>query len=186
MTIKELAETAGVSGNTINRVAKELFPGVFRKGRKTVFSKAEAFDIMTAVKKKNMVAPQNGEVAPQNGEVLQFMREMINQQQEFMAAVIKEIRGTAPKQQQLQLEAPKKTTRAELNQLVRRYATTVLGGDFSAAWRNLYSEILYRLSRNITLCAKNGRMSPIEYLEQENLLEPSCLIIVELLGEGSV
>ncbi len=91
-----------------------------------------------------------------------------------------------PSGNQLRIEAPKKTTRAELNQLVRKYATNVLAGDFSAAWRNLYSEILYRLSRNITLCAKNSRMSPIEYLEQENLLEPSCLIVVELLGEGNV
>ncbi len=73
MTIKELAQVAGVSTETIRRTSKELFPESLKKGRLTVFSKAQCFDIIQKVPKKNMVnmdLPQPVAQPAQNVEVI--------------------------------------------------------------------------------------------------------------------
>ncbi|MCP4393331.1 MAG: hypothetical protein GY804_03545 [Alphaproteobacteria bacterium] len=69
MTIKELADVAGVSQETIRRTGKRIFPATFRNGVKTKFDEFQSIAIIKDVSKKNMVAPQNEEVAPQNEEV---------------------------------------------------------------------------------------------------------------------
>ena len=196
MTIKEIAKAVGKDDRSVRRWAAKLsgnMSNIQDKLSNALKTKEPAdfdFDETMAIIEKGM-GKNAAYMFRQNAESRQPVSGGIDYDklaQVVAVAVATAISATRSpeKPQQLQLEAPKKTTRAELNQLVRKYATNVLAGDFSAAWRNLYSEILYRLSRNITLCAKNSRMSPIEYLEQENLLEPSCLIVVELLGEGNV
>ena len=42
MTIKELAEVAGVSESTIRRTAKDIFPLSFKNGVKTQFDEKQA------------------------------------------------------------------------------------------------------------------------------------------------
>jgi hypothetical protein len=73
MNIRELANVAGVSVETIRRTGKTLFPENFKKGVKTIFTKDQCFDIMSTVSKKNMVQmqpPQSVEEPPQSVEVI--------------------------------------------------------------------------------------------------------------------
>lgn len=89
MTIREIAEVAGVSINTVFRKAKQLFPAKFQNGKKTFLASKEALEVMKAVRKVNFVLPhstaelrqntaepsQNDEVALQNDEVAHLARE---------------------------------------------------------------------------------------------------------------
>lgn len=70
MSIRELAEAAGVSIETIRRTSKLLFPENFRKGVKTVFTKDQCFEIMGTVSKKNMVQIGHTQQPPQSVEVI--------------------------------------------------------------------------------------------------------------------
>jgi len=71
MTIKELADVAGVSQDTIRRVGKKYFSEMHSKGIKTNYTEKQCEFIMSEVKKKNMVSklPQTAEVVPQIAEV---------------------------------------------------------------------------------------------------------------------
>ena len=71
MTIKELANVAGVSIPTLRRTAKKLFPDSIERGVKSVFSKEQSTLIIEYVRKKNMVGPlvQNDSRPVQNEQV---------------------------------------------------------------------------------------------------------------------
>lgn len=71
MTIKQLADVAGVSEDTIRRKGKSLFPGMHTKGVRVHYTKNQCEILMREVKKKNMVSElqQNAEVPQQNAEV---------------------------------------------------------------------------------------------------------------------
>ena len=70
MTLKELAEVAGVSDSTVRRTAKELFPDKFKNGVRTIFDEYQSMKIMNVVTKKNMVAMQNEKVPLQSAELV--------------------------------------------------------------------------------------------------------------------
>lgn len=59
MTVKDLAKVAGVSIETIRRTAKGMFPSLLKRGKKTLFTKDQCFDIIQKVPKKNMVQMQH-------------------------------------------------------------------------------------------------------------------------------
>ena len=80
------------------------------------------------------------------------------------------------------LPAPQKNARAELTQLVNKYAHHHKAGDFSAAWRELYREIYYRLHINVRVRAKNEGVSCVDIIDRDGLLESACAIVGELLG----
>ena len=109
MTIKELAEVAGVSPETIRKTAKKLFPEVFKNGLRTNFNEAKSLEIMKTVSKKNMVSPtQTKEVATQTKEVDQqtALIQIMESQQKFMIAVLDKL-DKIGNQQSLQIEAPR-------------------------------------------------------------------------------
>lgn len=56
MTVKELANVAGVSVYTIRRTAGELYPHPKVKGKKAFYNKQQSLCILENVKKKNMVS----------------------------------------------------------------------------------------------------------------------------------
>ncbi len=53
MTVKELALVAGVSAETIRRNGKKLFPSLFKRGIKTMFTKDQCLEIMKNTNRKN-------------------------------------------------------------------------------------------------------------------------------------
>lgn len=70
MNVKQLSEVAGVSRQTIGRVAKRLFPGKIVPGVMTTFTKEECFDIMRNTNKKHDVEIDGpAQPAQQNVEV---------------------------------------------------------------------------------------------------------------------
>ena len=71
MTIKQMAEVAGVSQDTVTRKVKEMYPARVRNGRPTNLIQSEAITVMAELRKKNFVSPlQNAEVSLQNAEVV--------------------------------------------------------------------------------------------------------------------
>jgi len=70
MTVREIAEIAGVSVQTVRRTAELNVGYVFEKGKKADFSEKESIEIMRELKKKGFIQPvQNGQVPDQNGQV---------------------------------------------------------------------------------------------------------------------
>lgn len=80
------------------------------------------------------------------------------------------------------LPAPQKDARSELTQLVNKHAHQNHGNDHRAAWKELYTEIYYRLHINVRKRAKNEGVKGVDILAREGLLETACAIIGELLG----
>ena len=57
MTIKDLAEVAGISQETVRVKGKELFPERFINGVKTVFTKEQSVKIMSELRTKGSIIP---------------------------------------------------------------------------------------------------------------------------------
>lgn len=112
MTLKELADVAGVTSETVRKTAKKMFPDKFKNGVRTIFDEFQSMEIMRDVTKKNMVAMQNEklptqslELPTQSLEVVQMFQVMIEQNQKFMTAVLGEIKNINNKP--LRIEQPK-------------------------------------------------------------------------------
>lgn len=94
MTIKQIAEAAGVSAETVSRKVKELFPERVKNGKTTNLIQQEAVIIMTEIRKKNFVLPlQNEDVPLQNDKVPTENREVITRSDlaVFGAAIVSEM-----------------------------------------------------------------------------------------------
>ena len=186
MTIKELAEIAGVSQETIRRYGKQHFPSFHTNGVKVNYEDVSKI-IMTEVKKKNMVSlnskpTQIVEQPSQNVEVIQMFKMMFEQNQQFMSSMMDrmdKLENKQPKQLSLPV-APDIEPRAYLNQLVREYSQ-LKGVDFRKGWNVLYTELLYRCKTNIKVKSKNEGIKPIDYLERENMLLTACSIMKGLI-----
>lgn len=71
MTVREIADIAGVSPETVRAKTKELFPGKIKNGKRTVFLQKEAVVIMAELRKKGFVQPtENLELPTENVEVV--------------------------------------------------------------------------------------------------------------------
>ena len=107
MTVKELANVAGVSTDTIRREISKTFPTAVKKGVKTDLTNDQSKIIMSHVKKRNMVSvpTQNADVPTQNADVMGMFKLMMEQQQTFMVAMLGEIKNIS--KPQLQLDQPK-------------------------------------------------------------------------------
>lgn len=87
MTTREIAETAGVSIDTVSRKIKEMYPDRISHGKTTRLIQAEAITVMTELRKKNFVElPQNAGVVPQNADVVTR-----SDLAEFGAAIVSEM-----------------------------------------------------------------------------------------------
>jgi len=110
MTIKELADVAGVSQDTIRRVGKKYFSEMHSKGIKTNYTEKQCEFIMSEVKKKNMVSklPQTAEVVPQIAEVnYEMIGKMIGMAIATALSPIVDKLDKIGKTNTLQLNAPK-------------------------------------------------------------------------------
>jgi len=115
----------------------------------------------------------------------QSMLKILEQNNILMAEMIKIIKNSSAvtEEKKILLEAPKKNNRSELNQLVRQYAFDNFNGIVQNAWNVIYSELLYRIHRNVRVCANNLGMKKIDYLEKEGLIDTTISIVIELMGE---
>ena len=102
---------------------------------------------------------------------------MLQQHDQRLSAVEGDIQ-----QRKVLLPAPGKSSRAELNETVRRLAHEKCAGDFREAWKRLYKELYYRLHINVATRARNEGVKGMDVLEREGLLDTATSITVEMLA----
>lgn len=192
MTTKQMAEVAGVSVDTIARKTKELFPIKSGQGKRTVFTQKEAIEIMSQVRKRNIVElPQNAEELPQNAEdgdlkvAFRFMAEAFNRMTkttEYHEQRIAKLEETTKERAAL-LPAPQIKIKDRINLLVRDYANENKI-QYGIVWSNLYKEFSYRTNTNPRACASTRSMSIIDYIEIEGMLDTLEAVAADLFARG--
>lgn len=71
MTLREMAEVAGVSVETVRSKGKEMYPDKFIKGKKTSFNQQESITVMSELRKRGFVQPtENMDVHTENRDVV--------------------------------------------------------------------------------------------------------------------
>ena len=195
MTTKEIAEIAGVSVQTVRRTAESRVGFVFVAGKKADFTEKESIEIMRELKKKGFIQPvqngqvpvQNGQVPVQNGQVEQLgvmvanLSIMMQESMKMMVSQQNQITAILSQKTQLSIETkqtPKLSPRDELRMIVNKAAKE--SGDYSGAWKTLYTEIYYRLHINAQERAKNAKATAIEILDSEGQLENAVAIAREI------
>lgn len=179
MTIKELAEVGGVSQETIRRTGKRLFPKRFINGVKTELTEKESLEIMSNVKTKNNIAPQN---VPQNVQVdyTEIGKMIAMAVTSAMTPILQELRQ--PQQNQpLQIEhVPEKTSRAIFKQHVDRLVK-ISKSDWSAVYTAVYAEMGYVYGVKVKARANNRNVRPIDVLESDGLMGKAIAITRQMI-----
>jgi len=182
MTLREMAEVAGVSPETVRAKAKELYPDKFMKGKKTFFNQQEAIPIMAELRKKGFVQPtENLEVITRTDlmtMVAPIVAETIKQLIPLIQSVSQgrnEIGQTAEVKPVLPPISPRK----ELNLLANQAGRSI--GSYSEPWNQIYKNAYYRLGINLRERAKNRGMDTLDYAEAEGYLPQLVAIAREIL-----
>ena len=199
MTTKQIAEATGRGERTVRRWVEKVSAGddvmaaymaaklaASTSAHPADYNLAETLAIITfgMGQKAAEIYRINAEQTPSSSDLdVQFKAAIIG-----LSALVQNFDSRVAKVEYQQhqraalLPAPQKTARAELTQLVNAYAHQVMGGDFAAAWRELYKEIYYRLHINVRVRANHEGVHSVDILEREGLLESACAIVGELLG----
>jgi len=180
MTTKQMADAAGVSTDTVTRKIKELFPQLVENRKKTVLNQGQALKVMSEIRKVNFVQPQNALELPQTASDARLDRlEAITEKLLLtMGNMMLAMQSNQKPVEQASLPAPKLSSRDELRMIVNKASKT--SGDYSGAWKTLYTEIYYRLHINATERAKNAKTTAIEILDAEGLLDSAVAIAKEI------
>jgi hypothetical protein len=190
MTIRQIAETSGSGINTVRRIGKMMYPEVKadRHGLPIDYNRDQSIKIMDKLPKRNYIADPT-QMGTQVGAVdqmaiLQFMAQMQKQQQDFMKEMLHKVDSIAgvKNNNKIALPAPQKSDKATLRQLVNKYASSTLDGDYREAWNNLYEELYYRESVNIRTRAKNQNITKLDCIADLKLIDSSIAIVKELMG----
>lgn len=174
MTVKELAEVAGVSGVTIRRCGKKLYPELQRNGIATDYNEEQCIKIMETVRKRNLVSPVQTEQLPK--QTAQVDYEVIGKMigvaiTSALAPIVEKLNGMpAPKKEHLQIEAPKLTPRTSIRKTINEYVAKT-GTQYKDAYNALYCEFGYRTHCNASLCAKNRNMRTLDYIDEIGQME---------------
>ena len=198
MTTKEIADIAGVSIDTVQKVAREVYPEKFGQGKRVTYLKAEAISVMSLIRKRNFVElPKDAEVLPKDAEVLpqnakvSFLSEkdiaIISQIVSVtVSETIKALDGRMTnieqkiEQRKLLLAAPQLDARAHIKKMIDEYVSRN-GIEHRDAYRYLYREFFYRTKCNASLCAKNRGVKTIDYIDDEGMIETLEAIAMEVL-----
>jgi hypothetical protein len=186
MTTKEIAEAAGVSVDTVQRVAKKIYPGMFGQGKRLAFVMEEAIEIMKALRKKNFVdLPQGASELPQSAEVVTksdlavligpIVAETIKQLIPLIRGV--EITGK-PEPMKLASELPPLDPRRELNMLARDAGRIM--GDYREPYNQIYKHAYYRIGVNLRERAKNRGIDVLDYAAEAGYLPQLVAIAREI------
>lgn len=191
MTVREIAEIAGVGIDTVIRKGKELYPGKFENGKKTVFNQKESIHIMGEIRKKGFIQPsQNAEVPSQNAEVtgslsprdLDLISAIVSRTVAMtiqqLDVRLQKIENRVEERQSL-LPAPQIKPRDNVSKMVREQAQKT-GADYVTVYGILYKEFSYRTNSNPRECAKNRGMSIIDYIDSEGQIETLEAIAIDL------
>jgi len=206
MTTKEIAGATGKDVSTVQRWIKKMngkmqsIDGKMQSSNSTNpadFDLPETIAIIESGMGKNaanlyrMSATkqhlQNDKVPTQNAEVAQLgamvanLAIMMQESMKMMLSQQNQITAILSQKTQLSIEtkqAPRLSPRDELRMIVNKAAKE--SGDYSGAWKTLYTEIYYRLHINAQERAKNAKTTAIEILDSEGQLENAVAIAREI------
>lgn len=129
MTIKEMAEVAGVSTETVSRKVKEMYPDRVKNGKSTRLIQSEALTVMAELRKKNFVEPlQNDKVPLQNAEVAQLgamvanLAIMMQESMKMMVSQQNQITAILSQKQPLMIEQDYYSINGYANKIGQRIA----------------------------------------------------------------
>ncbi len=182
MTVREIAEIAGVSVDTVQKKIKEMFPEIVEQRKKTVLNKMQAIEVMKDLRKKNFILPQNSADLPQNSadSRLDRLESLIQKLLLVTGNLLQVQQSNQTQEKRVLLPAPQLDARAHIKKLIDEYVSRnkIEHGD---AYRYLYREFFYRTKCNATLCAKNRGMKTIDYIDNEGMIETLEAIAMEVL-----
>lgn len=199
MTVKQMAEVAGVSKDTVLRKVKELYPERVKNGKATRLIQTEAVCVMKELRKKNFVEPlQNAEVATQNENLelsdyelnRAFRLAMVNMNNlaqslanktDELEKRISNIEVQTEKRKAL-LPPPQIKPRDHINMIVREHAQKT-GRKYRDVWSELYKQFSYRTNTDPRTCAKNRNMGILDYIEIEGFIETLEAIAIDVFKE---
>jgi hypothetical protein len=178
MTLREMAEVAGVTVETVRVKAKEMYPDKFINGKKTVFNQQEAIPIMAELRKKGFIQPTENLEVITRSDLAAFGTAIVSEVIKQLMPMILSAGGHPATLSIESKQAPKLSPRDELRMIVNKAADETK--EYGATYKKLYTEIYYRLHINVTERAKNAKTTAIDILEAEGLLESAVLIAREI------
>ena len=182
MTVREIAEIAGVSVDTVQKKIKEMFPEIVEQRKKTVLNKMQAIEVMKDLRKKNFILPQNSADLPQNSadSRLDRLESLMEKLLLVTGNLLQVQQNNQTQEKRVLLPAPQLDSRSHIKKLIDEYVSRnkIEHGD---AYRYLYREFFYRTKCNATLCAKNRGMKTIDYIDDEGMIETLEAIAMEVL-----
>jgi hypothetical protein len=195
VTIKEIADFAQCSAETVRVKARELFPTKFEVGKKTVFTQKEAFAISQKLRIKGNVVAGNLEVAPENLEVASGSS-LTTRDLDLISAIVSRtvsmtiqqldvrlsrIEGRVEERAAL-LPAPKISDKDAIRQLVAKEAD-FSRREHSSVWNELYTACYYRRMGNFKLQSKNaGSKTVLDYIDSIGLAGDVLAVAMDLWG----
>ena len=202
MTIKELAEFTGKTERTIrnwvnkagkiNGLIQEKISRSLETKKSSDFTVDEIGEVLNAGSmSKDAVtilmqnARQETTVITTNNSVdyVEIGKMIAMAVTSAMTPILQELRQPQQNQpKQLALpSAPDIKPRALLRQLVNDYAHSI-NITPRESWNELYKQFYYRCNESIKTKAKNLKIIPLDYLENENKLLTACSIMKDLIG----
>ena len=182
MTVKEIAEIAGVSVDTVQKKIKDLYPEIVEHRKRTVLNKTQAIEVMKDLRKKNFILPQNSADLPQNSadSRLDRLESLMEKLLLVTGNLLQVQQSNQTQEKRVLLPAPQLDARAHIKKMIDEYVSRnkIEHGD---AYRYLYREFFYRTKCNASLCAKNRGMKTIDYIDDEGMIETLEAIALEVL-----
>jgi len=199
MTVKEIAKLAGKSTRTVQRWIEEARRQNVLTRRQNVTTKQYDFDFtledtITIIKAGGNETLANLLLDNANQNQKSISTTLTQRDQDLISNIVSttiaktiEILDrrmssieTCYENRQALLPAPKKTDRANLNEIVRSCAHKN-NIPHASVWGSLYKETNYRLNKNIRVLAENKKLKPLDYLEKEGLISTVLSIALEIL-----
>lgn len=183
MNIKQLSEVTGCSRQTVNRVAKELYPARFTNGKKTDFKEVESIEIVRLLRKQGFMAPSQNEKLPSQIEKpvetrMDALESKFEKLMEFLIA--REMNGKKDEPKQI---AAKLEPKDEIRKIINSY-THHTGTQYRDNWNLLYQECYYRLGKNFRVLAQNRNVKPMEIILEEGFVHDVLLVARDLFQLG--
>jgi len=192
MTIREIAKLTGKSETTVRRwvssakmahisakmadASRKKEPADFTLEETITIIRSGGNDTLADLLQQN--ADQDKKTVITKREI-QMIQVAVRQVTEDIMKYINQPAQAEIRGGQLHLPAPEKNERDQLNQIIRKYASSQ-SFPHAVVWGQLYQELYYRLNINVRQRAQNRNMPIIDYVESEGLL-PQALSVAKAM-----
>lgn len=175
--------------NVINEAGTYRLIFTSRKDEAKAFKRWLAHDVLPEIRRTGQYNGTSDMTPIQAlAQTTQHMAAMERKQQEMDSRLtrMEKVRERANRQMSMlppaTEDAPEKSPRAALNEIVRAYAKAT-GLTYPTVWGKLYKEINYRLGLNVDTRARNRGCSKIEILDRNGLLEKAYAVAQSVFSD---